>query len=264
MYITIISSIIGLISIIVMWKIFTKAGRKGWESLIPIYNFIVMMQIAELPMWYLILLFIPFANIYLAFKLPIELAHKFGKSTGFGVACVFFSFICYPILAFGSATYKSDKTQTSGPIYTEPNLQTYPMNNGPIEPSPVTQPPMNNQYQQPVMSNPQQPMQQPTYQAPAPVVEQMNTQFQQPVVNEPQPVASDMQELPSINQIIDNAQPIPEVNTQQAPQQPVISPQYGIDQTQFNNPDRTSKYCPNCGNEVDIKATTCFMCGTKL
>ena len=34
--------IIGIVSIIANWKIFTKMGLEGWKSIIPIYNIIVM------------------------------------------------------------------------------------------------------------------------------------------------------------------------------------------------------------------------------
>lgn len=97
--------VIGVFSIICQWKIFTKAGREGWKSLIPIYNIIVLFQIAGLSGWSILLFFVPIANIYIMFKLYISLAHKFGKSTGFGVATVFFGVICLPILAFDKSQY---------------------------------------------------------------------------------------------------------------------------------------------------------------
>lgn len=98
---------VGILVIVSLWMIFKKAGKPGWASIVPIYNIIVLIQIVGLPLWYLVLLIIPFANIYAIFKIYIELAHKFGKSTGFGVLSVFFSEICLPILAFDkNATYK--------------------------------------------------------------------------------------------------------------------------------------------------------------
>ncbi len=103
----VISLIVGILAIVSLWMIFKKAGKPGWASIVPIYNIIVFIQVAGLPLWYLVLLIIPFANIYAIFKIYIELAHKFGKSTGFGVLTVFFSEICLPILAFDkNATYK--------------------------------------------------------------------------------------------------------------------------------------------------------------
>lgn len=102
----VIGSIVGILAIVSLWIIFKKAGKPGWASIVPIYNIIVFIQVAGLPLWYLVLLIIPFANIYAIFKIYIELAHKFGKSTGFGVLSVFFSGICLPILAFDkNATY---------------------------------------------------------------------------------------------------------------------------------------------------------------
>ncbi len=91
---------IGIFTIICQWKVFKKAGKNGWEAIIPIYNTIVALEIAELPIWYVVLTFVPIANIFVVFKLNIELAHKFNKSTGFGILLAFFSFIGYAILAF--------------------------------------------------------------------------------------------------------------------------------------------------------------------
>lgn len=103
----IVGSLASILTIVSLWKIFKKAGKPGWASIVPIYNMIVLLEITGLPLWYIVLFFIPFANIYVIFKMYIELAHKFGKSTGFGVATVFFSVICLPILAFSnSAEYK--------------------------------------------------------------------------------------------------------------------------------------------------------------
>ncbi len=104
----IISLLLSILLIVSMWKIYKKAGKPGWAAIVPVYNIIVLLEIAELPLWYIALFLVPFANIYAMFKIYIELAHKFGKSTGFGVASVFFSVICFPILAFNkSIVYKN-------------------------------------------------------------------------------------------------------------------------------------------------------------
>ena len=96
---------VSVFQIICMWKVFKKAGKGGWECLIPVYSNIVMLEIAELPMWYLILYFLPFANIYVAFKVNIEIAHKFGKSTGFGVGMALLPVVFDAILAFDDSVY---------------------------------------------------------------------------------------------------------------------------------------------------------------
>lgn len=127
--IMIISLIIGIIGLVSQWIIYKKAGKHGWECLIPIYNIIVLLQIVELPMWYIALFFAPIANIYAIFKIYIELAHKFGKSTGFGIATVFFSIICLPILAFGKNNVYNGTNNTINQINNQPNNLNNNINN---------------------------------------------------------------------------------------------------------------------------------------
>jgi Family of unknown function (DUF5684) len=91
--------------IIGLWKVFTKAGKPGWAILIPIYNTIVMLEIAGRPIWWIILLFIPFANIVVSIIVSIDIAKAFGKGIGFGLGLAFFPFIFYPILGYGSSQY---------------------------------------------------------------------------------------------------------------------------------------------------------------
>ena len=111
-----ISSAVGLVMLISMWKVFKKAGKPGWASIIPIYNIYTMIQIAKLPTYYLLLFIIPIANIYAIFKIYIELAHKFNKSTGFGVGLIFLSVIFFPMLAFGDATYEDSIIETNNNV----------------------------------------------------------------------------------------------------------------------------------------------------
>lgn len=101
----IVMLVISLVILISIWKTFKKAGQPGWATLIPIYNTYVLTQIAKLPAYYILLTFIPVVNIYAMFKINIEIAHNFGKSTGFGIILSLFSWIGYPILGFGNATY---------------------------------------------------------------------------------------------------------------------------------------------------------------
>ena len=102
----VVSIALWLLQIVAWWKIFEKAGEKGWKSLIPIYNVCVLFKIAGREMWQVLLLLIPIVNIVIDFMVSIDVAHKFGKSTLFGVLSVFFGPICYAILGFGDAKYK--------------------------------------------------------------------------------------------------------------------------------------------------------------
>lgn len=100
-----VAAIVGIFFIICMWKIYAKAGKPGWAAIIPIYNIIVQLEIINRPVWWLVLLFIPFVNIVIMIIMTIDMAKSFGRSTGFGIGLLFLSIIFYPILAFGSSTY---------------------------------------------------------------------------------------------------------------------------------------------------------------
>ena len=95
-----------LITILGVWKTFSKAGQPGWAIFIPIYNTVVMLQIARKPIWWLILLFIPFIAPVIAILIPFSIASNFGKGAGFGLGLAFMPFIFYPILGFGDSQYQ--------------------------------------------------------------------------------------------------------------------------------------------------------------
>lgn len=87
-----------------LWKLFTKAGKPGWASIIPIYNVIVMLQIVNKPLWLIILFFVPIANWIIGILLCYWLALAFGKGIGYTVGLIFLPFIFYPLLAFSKDT----------------------------------------------------------------------------------------------------------------------------------------------------------------
>ncbi|EJF51885.1 hypothetical protein SapgrDRAFT_0126 [Saprospira grandis DSM 2844] len=84
------------------WKIFEKAGKPGWAAIVPIYNIIVALEIAEKPIWWIILPIIP------VFVVPIEIAKRFGKGTGFAMGMIFLPFVFLPLLGFGEAHYQGE------------------------------------------------------------------------------------------------------------------------------------------------------------
>jgi len=90
-----------------VWKTFVKAGEPGWACIIPIYNIIVLLKIAGRPLWWFILLLIPIVNFIVAIIVAIDIAKRFGQGTGFGIGLALLPFIFYPVLGFGSATYKA-------------------------------------------------------------------------------------------------------------------------------------------------------------
>ena len=97
---------IAILMIAGLWKVFTKAGKPGWASIIPIYNGIVLLEICGRPIWWILLMLIPCVNIIFSLIVFIDLAKSFGKDALFGVALWLLGFIFLPILGFGSAQYR--------------------------------------------------------------------------------------------------------------------------------------------------------------
>lgn len=108
MLVSIIYLLIVVLMLVSMWKIFEKAGRQGWEGIIPIYNIYVMLQLINRPWWWLLLIiFVPIANIIFSIIMLYEFLGKFGKGIGFTIASLFFPFITFPMLAFGDDTFNN-------------------------------------------------------------------------------------------------------------------------------------------------------------
>src|SRR5881275_1001988 len=86
-----------------MWKVFVKAGKPGWAAIVPIYNIIVLLEIAGKPLWWFLLLIIPGVNFIALLFVSLAIAARFGKGTGFGIGLWLLPFIFYPILGFGDS-----------------------------------------------------------------------------------------------------------------------------------------------------------------
>ncbi len=108
-------TIIFLITIISLWKIFVKAGKPGWAALIPIYNLIVALKVAKMSLWWLLAIpatCIPFVGgaIGIVYNViyAIRQAQVFNKDIAFAIGIILLPFIFLPILAFGKAVYVGD------------------------------------------------------------------------------------------------------------------------------------------------------------
>jgi uncharacterized RDD family membrane protein YckC len=97
-----------------MWKVFEKAGQPGWAAIVPIYNVIVMLDIADLPRWWIVLYLIPLVNFVAFLLVSLSIAEKFGQSTSFGVGLALLAFIFWPILGFGDAQYIGPRISPRG------------------------------------------------------------------------------------------------------------------------------------------------------
>lgn len=112
-----------LVSIVSYWKLYEKAGEKGWAAIIPFYSDYVRAKItwgngwifllplaaafvsagAYRTMW-LVSLCTLVSIVYYAITC-LKLAKAFGQSALFAVGIFFFSIIFLPLLAFGSSQY---------------------------------------------------------------------------------------------------------------------------------------------------------------
>lgn len=94
-----------VLMIVSMWKIYAKAGKPGWASLIPFYNMWVLAEICGKPGWWGLLCLIPYAGIVFLILLYIDLAKRFGKGAGYAVGLILLGIVFFPMLAFGDARY---------------------------------------------------------------------------------------------------------------------------------------------------------------
>jgi Family of unknown function (DUF5684) len=90
-----------------LWKTLEKAGKPGWVALVPIYNAIVLLEVAGKPTWWVVLCFVPLVNFVILFIIATEMAKAFGKDVGFAVGLFFLPFVFYAILGFGDARYRA-------------------------------------------------------------------------------------------------------------------------------------------------------------
>jgi hypothetical protein len=88
-----------------LWKMFVKAGKPGWASLIPLYNAVVLLNIIGRPWWYLIFAFIPGANVVLWVIVAFGVSRSFGQNILFALGMIFLFPLLMPVLGFGKAVY---------------------------------------------------------------------------------------------------------------------------------------------------------------
>ncbi|MGZ3819486.1 MAG: signal peptidase I [Mucilaginibacter sp.] len=88
-----------------LWKLFEKAGQKGWKAAIPVYNFYVMLKLSGRPGWWFLLLLIPGLNILIALGITIDFVKSFGKfKLREQLAGIVLAFIYLPKWAFENET----------------------------------------------------------------------------------------------------------------------------------------------------------------
>ena len=199
---------ISVLMIVSYWKMFVKAGKPGWAAIVPIYNVIVMCEIAEKPWWWVLLLCVPIANICVIFVVYNGIAKKFGKGTGYTVGMILLPIIFIPMLAFGKNNVLSDDMSTSAAGDVQNDFNDVSSNNS------------NAGYQAPVFNEPSSSL-------------NMNT-MQENVAPTFDNVMPNQNSTAPVNQNMEQAQGMPSVNS--APMQGNVAPTFNdvMSQNQAN------------------------------
>ena len=122
-----------VILIISWWKIFKKAGKPEWAAIVPVYNNVIMLDIAGMAWWHIFVIFgfsflSGFASAFeenavaafisllcsagsFVYQVIIytKIAGKFGKDSGFKVLIALLPIVGVPMLAFGKSTYEGSQ-----------------------------------------------------------------------------------------------------------------------------------------------------------
>lgn len=116
---------IALCTLIGQWKAFKKAGKGGWEAIIPIYNQVVLCQITGVNPWWILIVFvgsfvlqiIPVIgqlasvalSIYFIVILYVSTARSFGKSDGYAAGLYFLAPIFWLIIGGKNTQYQGPR-----------------------------------------------------------------------------------------------------------------------------------------------------------
>ena len=88
------------------WKLFEKAGRRGWEALVPVYSSYIMLKLSGRPAWWLLWLLIPGINVIAAITIYLDFVKSFGKFSAANQArALFLGFVYLPKWGFDETTH---------------------------------------------------------------------------------------------------------------------------------------------------------------
>lgn len=82
----------------------TGITENSWWAWVPILNFLLMLQIAGKPAWWIVLMLIPFVNFVVSIIVLMEVAKARGKEAWWGIVTAIIPFVGFPYLAFSEDT----------------------------------------------------------------------------------------------------------------------------------------------------------------
>lgn len=125
-----------VVEIIASWKMYKKAGKGGWESIIPVYSYWILNEIAGLEWWWFLLLIIDvvfkfeikgltfaisICSFLASFNCYYNIAKKFGKDNTTSIFAGLFPFIFVLIFGFSKKeVYNIDIPVSKNGIFGKP------------------------------------------------------------------------------------------------------------------------------------------------
>ncbi len=103
---TAIGIIMYIIFMIAAWKMFEKAGEVGWKAIIPIWNVYILFKITWGIGLLFLLMLIPIVGTIVGIITNYKLAKAFGHGIGYTLGLIFFPWLFWLILGFGSDEYQ--------------------------------------------------------------------------------------------------------------------------------------------------------------
>ncbi len=101
-----------ILQAIAYYKFFEKADKPGWIGFVPLYNYIVHLDIVGRPRWWLALLFVPVVNFFIALTIHLDLLKSFGRYSYFDQAVgVAFAPFYMLYIAFANTRYLGKATE---------------------------------------------------------------------------------------------------------------------------------------------------------
>jgi signal peptidase I len=108
------------------YKFFEKAGQPGWAGLIPIYNYYIHINLVGRPKYWVLLLFVPVVNFFIALTIHLDLLKSYNKFTyldqvlGVILAPFYMVYVAYSDTQYeGKATEMPKKPKTMGKEWME-------------------------------------------------------------------------------------------------------------------------------------------------
>ncbi len=217
-----------------MYLTYKKAGAPGWAVFVPLYNYIALFKLVNVPMWMILLLFFPVVNLYPLYLVYTSLAERLGKSKAYGIGLLLLPIFTYPILAFSKVEVESRYVNS----LEEANSSSTSLMTGPIEPLGAL--PDAGEIVPPIVEEPN--------------YNDMNYTEFTPING----ISYNMME-PELQPL----DPVVPVNIEN----PLTAQQkvQHIEEEKEVYPDvNVFRTCPNCGTKLEPNVQVCFLCGKRL